>query len=176
MLSVAPANAQPTWKGLAFGMSISDVSKTLNGQGYKVEAINPEQMRSTVDFELQIPGMTISYPFVITAHFSAKGLDIIDLKLDLNEMNRRNPKLGSDGAALAISASSLATQLTGKYGRPVQEGNCDDPEGAYIEGRLQHCSMHWSSEGQMVAFFWGFGSKDGPVLLIEYLPKPADEL
>jgi|SRR6185437_6308139 len=146
VLSTPFANAQETWNGLKFGMSVVKAKEMMKAKGVPMTAINLQTLQSLDDFNLQLLSGQGSYSVVVILQFGGAGLSKIILDLDLKECRKRDPELFSDAVTQYVFGKFSYEALLGKYGKPIaQENECtstDSPD--------YGCSAVWRGNGQTI--------------------------
>jgi hypothetical protein len=153
---ILPGQGQQTWKGLRFGMTLTqvrsffpDLSKAVGDHRLSNCSISYEARPLTIESFRFLPG------FCFEVGPNPK-LEMVVLRAEIPSAKRPDP----------FGAESLFRSLTEKYGKPVSySGDCEETR---LRGSDGFCDLTWRARGQSItgAAFWGDGELGG--LMISY--------
>jgi len=150
--------AQTTWDGLRFKMSEEDVKKQMSAQGFELHPVANDRghYTATPDYDLMLPDLRITLPFIPELNFGTSGMSVITLSLDTAKFLTDNPRLDPMSMTL-ISAKSIHDALVTRYGQPLeQSGSCNKVDVPTLLGDrgIVECKTKWRGEAQLVMVSW----------------------
>jgi hypothetical protein len=191
-----PLLAQPTWKGLRFGMSEEEIRKAYPGNLAKKPKNSPDET-VLVDEGYKLLGDS---PYsALVPHANAKLLLEKDGKLKevIISTDTTNPDQTTE---TMTTIEETSKGLVERYGMPIKEGLSavggrngiiEGKQCPYIHGgsdlenmgkltdlllgsKLTTCQVTWRADGQTIELYWNL--KDGGLSLfyISYKPTPTD--
>ena len=171
---------QTTWRGLRFGMSLSEAKEALSKSGSEVTpGGGTKAFNVSPNFDLDVPGAVLPAHFRPALGIGEKGLYVVTLTLDWGAYRNST---APDSPALVISLLSqpVFEQLAIKYGRPISEsGNCTEVSvtsllraGFSSGGSAPSCEAVWKGNKQTVTLSWVYTrNEDLTFFLVEYKPE-----
>jgi hypothetical protein len=173
--NLCQAQKAETWQGLRFGMTEGEVKPILSRKGIKLipsKQANSEDSEN--DWEAKQSDYKLRLLFKVTLRFRSGRLDLIDLYLDADRIERDHSVERQILAAIANKA--LFAMLMGKYGKPItQKGFCGDVSSRDIMSGDRKCEVSWSADGQVVSYDWEwYKTLNELFVLIKYKPQTSD--
>jgi hypothetical protein len=150
-------SAQTTWNGLRFGMTAGDAKAYMKSQGFDVGAVGEDEKHQTAtpDYELQLPNLTVTFPFKPEFNFDSTGLSVITLGLNGPKWLERIAN--NMFVAVTLAAKDIHDALVTKYGQPVSmDGPCNNVTVSMLlnNRRDTTCEAKWKGDSQMISVYW----------------------